>query len=40
VKKVINGTKNNQVAGADLLYSESFKYGGNEKEMTEIVAKV
>jgi hypothetical protein len=32
VKKVINGMKNNQAAGANLLYSERFKYGGNEKK--------
>ena len=30
VKRVINGMKNKKVAGTDLLYSESFKYGGNE----------
>ena len=37
---VINGTKINQPAGTDLLYSESFKYGGNEKKVTEIVTEV
>jgi hypothetical protein len=30
VERVINGMKNNQAAGTELLYSESFKYGGNE----------
>ena len=40
MKELINGMKINQAAGTDLLYSESFKYGGNEKKMTEIVTKV
>jgi len=30
VERVINGMKNNEAAGTDLLYSESFKYGENE----------
>ena len=40
VKKVINGMKINQAAGTDLLYSDSFKYCGNEKKVTEIVTEV
>jgi hypothetical protein len=30
VKKVINGMKNNEAAGAEILYSESFECGGKE----------
>jgi hypothetical protein len=37
---VLNGMKNNQAAGTDLLYSESFKFGGKEIKMTEIVTKM
>jgi len=30
VERVINGVKNNQAAGTELLYLEIFKYGENE----------
>jgi hypothetical protein len=36
VKKVINGVKNNEALSTDLLYSESFEYGGNEIKKLKI----